>query len=69
MGYTLLLSRMLVELCYKQSQVGCMGSENFSQNVVLFMCVGVQTLELAPLLVAFLTEEEVVAVLAHPAVL
>lgn len=46
-----------------------MPSKNFSEHVVLLVRVGVEALEVGPALEALLAEEEVVAVLAHPAVL
>lgn len=44
-------------------------SKNFSQNMVLFMSICIQTFEIHSILEAFLTEEKVVAVLTHPAML
>jgi hypothetical protein len=44
------------------------GSENFRKNVIVLMSIGEETAEIDPLLIAICAKEEVVAVLAHPAV-
>lgn len=37
--------------------------------MVLFMCIGIQTFELGPIMVALLAKEEIIAILAHPTIL
>lgn len=44
-------------------------SKNFGEDVVFLVGVGIEALELGAIFEALLAEEEVVAVLAHPAVL
>ena len=46
-----------------------MKSKNFNVNVVLLMGIGIQTFEFFFIVVTFLTKKEIMAVLAHPAIL
>jgi hypothetical protein len=37
--------------------------------MVIFMCIGVQTFKLFPIVIALLAKEEVIAIFTHPTIL